>query len=379
MKLLKIYNNILESSKTDISFNKESKRIYQKIVKNIDSIKFIPTPNDNESEFVKDSRGNVHTLEGVKFNLNQIDKKYDLDILLVHTLGRANHHYDHNANRMVFFILSQTSNKSDFNNNSNLARIRFKSWVNEDLFVHEFTHYLDANRYKDTYHFSNPENNKEYYNSPEEYNAFSHEIINQILKNKNSLMKLDFNVFLKKVLKYGSVDFIKSLSDNNKKKLKNRLYKIYSELNGKQVNLNENILNQIKFSQSKNEDYIKILAKLNNKEIGHISLENMTNAYWYFEGEFSEDEYYKLFPNDNFIKIEHLEINDNYKGQGIAKELIKKALNISKKLGYKQIYLNASPMGFSGLQLSDLVGFYESFGFKEILHQGNNVQMLLNI
>jgi len=54
-------------------------------------------------------------------------------------------------------------------------------------------------------------------------------------------------------------------------------------------------------------------------------------------------------------------------------------LKETKKSRYKEIYLNASPMGFKGLQLDDLVKFYEHFGFKEILHQGHNVQMLLSL
>ena len=63
---------------------------------------------------------------------------------------------------------------------------------------------------------------------------------------------------------------------------------------------------------------------------------------------------------------------------------VEKTLSISykakiKEMGYHQIYLNASPMGFEGLNITDLVWFYKGFGFKEILNQGHNVQMLLNI
>jgi len=43
------------------------------------------------------------------------------------------------------------------------------------------------------------------------------------------------------------------------------------------------------------------------------------------------------------------------------------------------LYLNASPMGSKryGLNLEDLTGFYESFGFEVFLQQGNNNLMIL--
>lgn len=222
-----------ESAESDIKYNNEAKRIYNKIKNNIQNIKFTATPNDDESEFVKDSRGNIHILKGVKFNLNQLDKKYDLDVLLVNVIGRGgnNHHYDQNANRIVFFIISQTKNPLDFEENSYLARLRFNSWIDENVFIHEFIHYLDANRYADTYSFSTPKNDEEYYNSPEEYNAYSQEIIKEVIKNKNKLKVLSFDDFLKKSFKFGREEFIIKLNDEYMKKLKNRLYKLYSELN----------------------------------------------------------------------------------------------------------------------------------------------------
>lgn len=219
-----------EDYSLDVQFNNEAKRIYNKILKNLSKIKFTPTPNDDESEFVKDTRGNVHILYGVKFNLQQLGEKYDLDILLVHNIGRANHHYDQNANRIVFFILSQTNTKTDFNINSDLAKLRFKSWVEERIFIHEFIHFLDKNRYGNTYSFTKPSERSEYYNSPEEYNSYTQEIITKILKNKNKLKELSIESFLKKVLKFGDEDFIKNLNDEYTKKLNKRLYQIYINL-----------------------------------------------------------------------------------------------------------------------------------------------------
>jgi hypothetical protein len=237
MELKKLIDNTIieflnESAELDIKFNNESKRIYNKIKNNIKNIKFIPTPNDDGSEFVKDTKGNIHFLKGVKFNLNQLEKKYDLDILLVNRIGKnSNHHYDQNANRLVFFIIPQTSDPLDFENNSYLARLKFNSLIDENLFIHEFIHFLDGNRYGDTYSFSEPKNDNEYYNSPEEYNAYSQEIIKQLIKNKSKLKDLPFEIFLNKTLKFGREEFIFNLNDEYMKKLKNRLYKLYSELN----------------------------------------------------------------------------------------------------------------------------------------------------
>jgi hypothetical protein len=221
-----------ESAETDIKFNNEAKRIYNKIKNNIQTIKFTPIPNGDDGEFVKDSKGKIHILKGVKFNLKQLDKRYDLDVLLVNQIGRNNNpHYSKKANRLVFFIITQTQNPLNFEENSRLARLRFNNWVDENVFIHEFIHFLDANRYGDTYSFSTPENNDRYYNSPEEYNAYTQEIIEQILKNKKKLTGLSFDLFLIKSLKFGKEDFINNLNDRYMKKLKNRLYKLYIGLN----------------------------------------------------------------------------------------------------------------------------------------------------
>lgn len=221
-----------ESAENDIKTNIEAKRIYNKIKRNIQKINFTPSPNEEESYFVKDSRGKIHILKGVKFNLNELGEDYDLDIFFVNTLGKgSDHHYDGNANRIVFFIITQTENPLDFENNSRIARLRFGSWVDEKIFIHEFIHFLDKNKYKDTYLFKTPKNNYEYYNSPQEYNAYSQEIINKILQNKSKLIGISFDDFLKKSYKFGRDEFINNLSAVYMKKLKNRLYKIYYQIN----------------------------------------------------------------------------------------------------------------------------------------------------
>ena len=122
---------------------------------------------------------------------------------------------------------------------------------------------------------------------------------------------------------------------------------------------------------------ITINALDGKEKVGSVTIEENIDAYWYFEDDFTEDEYSEMFPDGGFMKIEHLEIK--YKRSGLARKLMLLAIEKVKEMGYHQIYLNASPMGFEGLNITDLVWFYKGFGFKEILNQGHNVQMLLNI
>lgn len=135
-----------------------------------------------------------------------------------------------------------------------------------------------------------------------------------------------------------------------------RIYDIY-----------ENLLRSTFFKIEEDEDRVKIIAINNGNIVGYIILEFVTDGYWEFEDEMDEDMYNTIFPDDKFVKIEVLEVKDEYKGKGFAKELMSKAIEYSKKKGETVMYLNASPMGHTGLNLQDLVRFYQSFGFKTII------------
>lgn len=128
------------------------------------------------------------------------------------------------------------------------------------------------------------------------------------------------------------------------------------------------------------EDEMTIQAIHDHQLIGSLSMVAMQGAYWYFEDEMSEEQYDEFFPEDKFMNIGYLEIKQRkYMGEGIAKELMKRAIHKAKQQGFNTIWLNASPMGTQGLALTDLVGFYKKFGFKEMLHQGHNTQMILRL
>lgn len=144
------------------------------------------------------------------------------------------------------------------------------------------------------------------------------------------------------------------------------------------------------FNESKNtieykykydgEDNYEVEAYDGDKKIGVVVAEVLFDLHIYeFGDDFDEDEIYNIFPDDIIIKIDYMDVKDGYKGSGVGKELMKRIIMKMKEEGYEQFYLNASPMGFSGLPLDVLVNFYEKFGFKILKDQGNNVLMYNNI
>ena len=137
--------------------------------------------------------------------------------------------------------------------------------------------------------------------------------------------------------------------------------------------------NTITFKKSVDEDRTIITAYINNSKVGSLSMEILFDAYQYeFEDVFDEDTFNEMYPDAEIVKIEHIEVDDNYKNSGIGSQLMKRGMELMKKNGYNQFYLNASPMGFKGLRTMDLVDFYKKFGFKELLNQGHNVLMGVN-
>lgn len=139
--------------------------------------------------------------------------------------------------------------------------------------------------------------------------------------------------------------------------------------------MNEN-MSSINFSKSFEEDEIQVVASIDNNKVGELSMEVLFDAYSYeFDDVFSEDFFYELYPDFKIIKISYIKVNDGYRNLGVGTSLMKYGMNLMKNKGYDQFYLNASPMGFNGLNTKDLVAFYKKFGFKELLNQGHNVLM----
>lgn len=136
----------------------------------------------------------------------------------------------------------------------------------------------------------------------------------------------------------------------------------------------ESLIN-IVYKKTIDEDRTTITAYDGTTKVGSIIIEILYNAYYEFDDVLDEDEFDELYPDNEIVKIEHIEVLDTYKNKGIGSDLMKRGIKLMKSKGYEQFYLNASPMGFSGLDTQDLVDFYEKFGFRILLDQGHNVLM----
>lgn len=150
--------------------------------------------------------------------------------------------------------------------------------------------------------------------------------------------------------------------------------------------LNENIIQEefiddVKFKVLNNyDDEYSIEATYEDETIGQILMDVIWDVEQYFGDDFSDEQMSHLFHGDPIFLIEWLEVPDDYyKGSGVGKTLMNKAIAFAQKNGYKQIYLNACPIGTNGLSLIQLSAWYQRFGFKPILNQGNNILMLLNL
>ncbi len=138
--------------------------------------------------------------------------------------------------------------------------------------------------------------------------------------------------------------------------------------------LNESKSNGIVFRIEDDDDRTKIIASYNDDVLGYLIYEQVFNAYEYdFIDICSEEEFDQIFSDDNLIKIEHLEVIDKFSGVGT--KLMQYAMYHLQKNGYREFYLNASPMGIDGLNKENLIMFYRKFGFVTLLDQGNNAIM----
>jgi len=152
----------------------------------------------------------------------------------------------------------------------------------------------------------------------------------------------------------------------------------------KLMDIYEEVMGEVQYTYETDEDSVTINAIKDRTLIGEVVVEFVFDAYREFEdviekGEMTDDEYDSIFPNDRFAKLEYLNVIDGEKGKGYAKQLMHKAIAYARSKGETVMYLNASPMGFSGLNINDLTGFYNTFGFQTLIDSGHNVEMFANI
>ena len=106
------------------------------------------------------------------------------------------------------------------------------------VFIHELTHYFDSKKYKNKLDpQKKPETEEdysEYFNSPQEWNAFWQEGVSSIIwllerpELQEHFLK-NFNMFEAFVKKQMDEEFLKALNPENKRKLQKRIYNLYQE------------------------------------------------------------------------------------------------------------------------------------------------------
>lgn len=134
----------------------------------------------------------------------------------------------------------------------------------------------------------------------------------------------------------------------------------------KLTDLYEEMMNGLHFTEFEDEDRMNIYLMDNKEVVGKVIVVHIMDGYREFEDVMDEDTYYEIFGDDDFYQIEHLEVEPEYTGGGYGKLLMNKAIEFVKNREGRIIYLNASPMSHKGLNLPNLVAFYEKFGFEEI-------------
>jgi ribosomal protein S18 acetylase RimI-like enzyme len=112
--------------------------------------------------------------------------------------------------------------------------------------------------------------------------------------------------------------------------------------------------------------------------IGKLVFEKIWNGHLLI-GDVEEDRYNEIFPDDEYVKIEHIKVEDSYAQMGFGRILMQEAIKEIKKTNFNRIYINASPMG-SRIPLDDLIKFYESLGFKILFNkESRNAEMYMII
>jgi ribosomal protein S18 acetylase RimI-like enzyme len=160
-----------------------------------------------------------------------------------------------------------------------------------------------------------------------------------------------------------------------------KLSKIYNEL------LKESIKYKNISDSDEYWDRVKIIiTNKKNIEIGYAILDMwISDSEWSYmddddEGKFSDDEFDKHFPHGGGAKLEHLEINPEYRNGGYGKQLMDAVVSYVKKRNTNTLYLIAAPVGFEPrISLDALTNFYKKYGFNIVKDFGNARDMVTQL
>lgn len=142
------------------------------------------------------------------------------------------------------------------------------------------------------------------------------------------------------------------------------------------------MLSNIEYKIESDKDTATISAIINGDNVGYISsriLFNISTSDFEFKRAFTIDDYKNIFGKyDTIVNIDGLIVKKEYRNLGIAKQLMRKSIELMKMKGFNIFYLNACPIGDKELKLDSLINFYTKFGFNIIKEQRYNVIMLLD-
>lgn len=110
---------------------------------------------------------------------------------------------------------------------------------------------------------------------------------------------------------------------------------------------------------------INVTTIKDGSEVGSIIVEFMyvnEEEFTPYEG---EPFYADLMATEMMVNIVSLEVNEKFQGQGVAKYILNLAIDeIKKRYSGYPVFINASPTGSHGINLDDLIKFYQRAGFK---------------
>jgi len=124
----------------------------------------------------------------------------------------------------------------------------------------------------------------------------------------------------------------------------------------------------IKFTRKESDGKLIIYAKDGDKNIGEVVIYDeyldAGGECWPFSPYEGEKFYEDICGYEVVVNIQHLKVEPEYRGEGLASQLMDKAMKHAKKRWPGEpAYINASPMGGS-ISLEDLITFYKKYGFK---------------
>jgi ribosomal protein S18 acetylase RimI-like enzyme len=124
--------------------------------------------------------------------------------------------------------------------------------------------------------------------------------------------------------------------------------------------------------------YDKIVARIGSYDAGLICMETVVGYDMATEAQMSKKEWLRYFPNGEYANICSVLVDSKFRGQRIATNMMRMAIQYIKRTGQTHILLDASPMELN-VSLNMLIEFYGKMGFKVIRKCKANALMSMEI